>query len=200
MGVDPQHTPTLEELESIQSFACNNKGLYKISGIEYMVNLVHLDLENNFISDLTPLHDLMVPIQYLNLANNKIENITPIEELKTITTLHLDSNKISDISILHSFTALETLTFSNNQIEDISALRKYDSQLKLLIMENNLISDVGPLHGLTALEKVYLAGNRIQDFTPILSGVEVHGKDNQNVPPQPNPAPTMSPIIMYLLN
>jgi hypothetical protein len=193
LGVGPKHTPSLEELESIQSFTCNNKGVYSLSGIEYMPNLVHLDLGNNFISDLTPLYDL-VHIQYLNLANNKIENITPIEELKTIGTLHLDSNKISDISILHSFTALETLTFSNNQIEDITALENM-TYLKLLIMENNLISNVNPLHGLSSLETVYLSGNRIQDFSPIPEGVYVHGKDTQNIKKI-----NIAPIISYLLN
>ena len=193
LGADSKHIPTLEELESINSFTCTDKNLLTVAGIEYMPNLVYLDLMHNSISDLTPLNNL-VRLDYLNLAYNRIENITPLEELKTLSYLHLTGNEISDISTLVSFTGLQTLSFGDNHIEDISALQNM-IQLRFLIMENNLISDIGVIQGLSSLETLYLGGNMIRDFSPIPAGVEVHGEDTQNIQ-----SINIAPIISYLLN
>ena len=193
LGADPHHVPILEELESITSLTCNSQGLTSLYGTEYMTNLLYLDVGHNTISDLTPLGRLF-KLDYLNLSYNSIANLEPIKELKTLKYLHLTGNAISDISVLLPFTLLETLTIGENRIEDISALRNM-TLLRFLSIEKNLIRDIGTLQGLTSLQVLYLGGNMIRDFSPIPAGVEVHGKETQNIH-----GANMASIVNYLLN
>ena len=71
-----------------------------LTGIEYCVNLYHLDLDGNQISDISPLSGL-TNLGILGLGGGI---------------------QISDISPLSSLTNLEVLTLSNSQITDLSPL------------------------------------------------------------------------------
>lgn len=70
-----------------------------LSGLEYMVDLETLQLNNNVIEDLTPLTGL-VKLKKLYLNSNYISDLTPLAGLIKLEQLILHTNKITDIEPL----------------------------------------------------------------------------------------------------
>ncbi|MEG5162530.1 leucine-rich repeat domain-containing protein [Microcoleus sp. AT3-A2] len=142
-----------------------NSGFYKLEQI--LSNLTNLNLENNQISDLTPLQSL-TNLTNLNLGNNQISDLTPLQSLTNLIELNLENNQISDLTPLQSLTSLKYLNLDNNQISDLTPL-KFLTCLTYLNLDNNQISDLTPLQSLTCLTYLNLDNNQISDLTPLKS-------------------------------
>ncbi|MEG4250729.1 leucine-rich repeat domain-containing protein [Microcoleus sp. Pol10D4] len=140
-------------------------GFYKLEQI--LSNLTNLNLENNQISDLTPLQSL-TNLTNLNLGNNQISDLTPLQSLTNLIELNLENNQISDLTPLQSLTSLKYLNLSHNQISDLTPL-KFLTCLTYLNLSHNQISDLTPLQSLTCLTYLNLDNNQISDLTPLKS-------------------------------
>ncbi len=123
-----------EDLKIIElMFYCDNKGVKSLEGIEYLLNVNELRLENNEIEDLSPLagHPKVYSVV---VTNNKIRELKRVNEIGNLYELEISSNYISDISMLVDNKKLERLFLYNNCFSDASqcdALKQSLSELTI---------------------------------------------------------------------
>ena len=108
---------TPAELAGLTQLAANKQGITDLSGIEYCINVIVLQLWGNQISDFSPLASL-TNLTMINLQNNEISDLSPLASLTSLTYLNLKSNQISNLSPLVENSGLGTgdivILLSNN--------------------------------------------------------------------------------------
>jgi len=119
---------------------------------------------------------------YLDLQNNNISDITPLAGLTNLERLDLRVNNISELTPLAGLTNLTSLLLWGNNISDITPLAGLANLTELDLKVNN-ISDLTPLAGLTDLDYLYLSANNISDITPLagLTNLTELELDNNNI-------------------
>ena len=120
------------DMATLSTFSAVGYGISSIQGLEYATNLTELELEDNYISDLSPLSDL-TNLTHLYLGFNEIGDISPLARLTNLTHLELYHNEISDTYSLSCLTNLTHLDLNANQIgmldfsgSDFSSLEYFD--------------------------------------------------------------------------
>ena len=78
-----------------------------------MPDLIHLDLSQNLLSDISALAGL-TNLQSLRLSFNQISDISTLSDLSTLHDLFLIENQISDISALENLTKLDLVNLMGN--------------------------------------------------------------------------------------
>ena len=160
-------------------------GIKNLLGLENAVNLEKLDLNENEISDLSPIAKLN-KLTKLSLIRNRISDLHPLSELTNLKYLDLYANKIEDISPLAKLTNLKHLDLHNNNdqtgdpvhptisggIKDISVVKNL-TKLEMLSLGSNNISDITPIKNLSNIKDLVLGGNHISDY----SGLEQYIAD-----------------------
>ena len=144
----------------------DNQKIGDLTGLEYALNLDHLNLYAHFISDIRPLEKL-VKLRSLWLAGNKIANIRPLTSLP-LEELGLGGNPITDFTPLVELTSLTRLDFWGNGLgnSNLSIITRL-TQLTQLDLRNNQINDITSLTKLVNLKKLQLKGNPISDTSPL---------------------------------
>ncbi|HCV2828171.1 TPA: InlB B-repeat-containing protein [Listeria monocytogenes] len=147
---------TQAELDTITQVIAPSKGVVDISGVENLTRVGWLALNNNEISDLSPVKDLknLYNLQ-LNNCRLSVSDLSSISNLTSLTSLYLSDNDISELSLLANLTALEWLSLENNEISDLSSISNL-RQLVYLNLNNNQISDVSPLKRLSNLNSLHI--------------------------------------------
>ena len=168
---------TVDDMETLTWLKVDfDAGISDLTGLEYATNLENLWLENNSITDISPLSGL-TNLTVLSLWNNSIMgNISSLSGLTNLTQLQLGSNAIEDISSLSNLANLTELWLWNNQIEDISPLSGL-TNLTRLGLDQNDIGDISALAGLTNLERLILAYNNIEDISALSGLTNLAGLD-----------------------
>ena len=152
------------------------RGMKSIKGLEYAKNLKKLKLNENEISDITPLKDL-TKLEYLEIQRNRIVDIKPLEKLTNLKFLKLYNNLIEDISPLANLTNLTGLDLHYNVtvggdeshkiiskgITDISTLKNL-KKLTFLDLSANRIEDVSIIKGFDKIENLDISGNRVKNY------------------------------------
>lgn len=160
-------------------------GIKNLLGLENAVNLEKLYLNENEISDLSPIAKLN-KLTKLSLIRNRISDLHPLSELTNLEYLDLYANKIEDISPLAKLTNLKHLDLHNNNdqtgdpvhptisggIKDISVVKNL-TKLEMLSLGSNNISDITPIKNLTNIKDLVLGGNHISNY----SGLEQYIAD-----------------------
>ena len=165
--IAPAEMATLTETER----GAWGRGIRDLTGLEFAINLTHLDLSYNAISDISPLTGL-TNLTYLNLQGKSFVDVSPLVDispligLRNLTWLNLNDNAISDISPLEGLTNLTVLWLGNNTISDISPLKNLE-KLTSLDLRVNAISDISPLEALTNLRWMLLDSNDVSDILPL---------------------------------
>ncbi|MBQ8885448.1 MAG: leucine-rich repeat domain-containing protein [Clostridia bacterium] len=150
------------------------KMIKNLTGLEYAVNLVSLDLDYNKITDLSPLSGLTkletLDISYNDGAVSGVDGVTDISMLSSLTSLKrfssLSNAGVSDYSVVANFKELNYLNLSLCGLEDISFVRGL-SKLEKGYFAFNQISDVLPLKDLTSLKTLAIGNNKIADISPL---------------------------------
>jgi uncharacterized repeat protein (TIGR02543 family) len=153
------------DLEGLTSFYATGKTITDLTGLEYCINLVSLDLHDNQIGDISPLPGL-TKLEWLDLSYNRISDVSPLAGLTNLQWLYLHNNRIASISALASLTNLTYLFLYMNQISSISPLANLTNLTRLLLFSNQ-IGDISPLTNLTNLNWLYLQRNQISDIAPL---------------------------------
>ena len=117
--ITPADMATLTETDTKRG--ASGRGISDLTGLEFAINLTHLDLFGNSISDISPLASL-TNLTLLYLSSNSISDISAVSGLTNLTSLGLGSNSISDISAVSGLTNLTSLGLVGNSISDISSL------------------------------------------------------------------------------
>ncbi|MCC6511521.1 MAG: leucine-rich repeat domain-containing protein [Pirellulaceae bacterium] len=134
---------TKDDVKNISQVMGKGKGIKSLAGLEHCVAVQEIDLENNEITDLTPMAGLKL-VQSLTLTKNKIESIAPLAELERLQYLELSGNAVSDLTPLTKMTNMRSLYLSNNKIAKIEVVK-----------------------GLKKVWSLYLDGNPVEDLTPV---------------------------------
>ena len=142
-----------------------------LTGLEYCVNLTHLDLRHNqYISDLSPLSNL-TKLTHLDLEDNQVRDLSPLANLTSLTHLYLPGragkNQISDIGPLSNLTNLKVLVLSGHPFGGNISLLSNLVNLTYLDLEVNQVRDLSPLDNLTSLTHLNLHNNQISDISPL---------------------------------
>ncbi|MGQ8873180.1 leucine-rich repeat domain-containing protein [Paenibacillus sp. TSA_86.1] len=150
---------TSNDLRQLRVVDLSNVGIQNLSGLEHAVNLTHLRLYGNEITDLTPLKHL-TQLREIDVRNNYITSIQPLATLQQLGRLYISNNSITSIDVVREFPRLHTLHASGNQISSLDALSELRS-LKWLEISNNYITDLTPLTEQTGLTQLNVANNHI---------------------------------------
>ena len=166
------------DLANLRYLDASDWGITDLTGLEYCTHLSTLFLNNNYITDISPLRGL-TNLRVLNLSNlkpdwttlpnNQIMDISPLRGLTNLSILDLSGNQITDISPLRGLSNLwYPLNLSNNRIADISPLGGL-TKLYELRLSNNQITNISPLRGLSKLHRLYLDQNQVTDISALVS-------------------------------
>jgi hypothetical protein len=153
------------ELMGITGLDGRNREIRSLEGIETLVNLRSLCLDDNRLTDVSPLAGL-TKLETLTLRGNQISDLSPLAGLTLLQELDLRDNRVADASPLAHLTNLVDLNLRGNGIEDISFLSQL-KRLRVLNLRENEISDISVLANLTLLEDLNLRHNRVADVSPL---------------------------------
>ena len=124
-----------------------------LDGIENLVNLTHLNLEDNFIEDVSPLQGLE-NLTFLSLRNN---------EIICLETINFDA--ITDLSLKYLSLRHNVRRFPEapqRRLADITLLSHFDELIFLEIRDNH-IENINPLSKLTSLEYLDISQNPLEE-------------------------------------
>ena len=150
-----------EKIQRLKSLEAPDHNISDLTGLEHATGLIILVLNNNQISDLSPLQRLTHLYGYLELSDNNISDLSPLIRLRNLGDLRIARNNISDLSPLAKLKRLKILDLADNQIRDITPLAKID-QFLALDLRRNKIRKIEPLAELKIFS-VKLDGNPITD-------------------------------------
>ena len=169
----------------------------KLKQLSLLINLTHLDLSSNNITDLKSLSGLK-NLTSINLSGNNITNIKPIESLIKLTNLNLSNNNITDIKSISGLKHLTNLDIGNYNLNDnnvnsfflniitsyLQTIRINNADRSSAIMDllrkigiGNNVTDLTPIAGLKNLTILELTGNNVSDLKAI-SGLKKLTKIN----------------------
>ena len=152
------------------------RGMKSIKGLEYAKNLKKLKLNENEISDITPLKNL-TKLEYLEIQRNRIVDVNPLKNLTNLKFLKLYNNLIEDIAPLSNLTNLTGLDLHYNVtvggdeshkiiskgITDISAFKNL-KKLEFLDISANRIEDISILKNFDKIKDLDFSGNRVKNY------------------------------------
>ena len=137
LGKPAGETLTVSDMLTLTAFTANNANIQNLTGLQHASNLKTLSLDDNILSDITPLAELP-QLTKLSLNNNRLSDVAQFMTLAHLQTLSLDANNLSDVTPLASLTQLTTLSLNNNSISDVAPLTSL-VQLKTLQLKGNLL-------------------------------------------------------------
>ena len=191
----PAHVPlTPAHLQSLGHLDAPGKGIANLTGLEHATHCHALILEENEISDISPLSG-RTTLAFLALSHNHISDIRPLAGLTGLGGLKLANNQIVDISPLAGLINLNSLDIANNRITDFSPLAGLN--LQSLTTKRNISVDLSMINTskITNLEHDLVcdiqrpsAYERVQsrDYPSLLSAwghvLEVHENKFENIP------------------
>ena len=153
------------EMEILTHFQAPGANIRQISGLQFAANLKELWLQDNAITDLSPLCDLS-ELTDLVLYSNKISDISTLSNLANLHHLNLSHNAVSDISVLAELTEMGYLGLAQNGISNLSPLADLTGLIGLYL-NDNVISDVSALADLTDLLTLELNDNTVSEISAL---------------------------------
>ena len=136
-----------------------------IANLKHMKNLKSLNLDDNFITDLSVLDELD-QLEKIHFSNNNVSDISFAEDMENLTQITGENSGVSDISPLKGKTKLTHVFFGNAYVTDITPLADSRNLQKIGFNEAQ-IGDLEALRGMTELEMVCLSGCNISDISPL---------------------------------
>lgn len=113
------------------------------------LDLSDLELTNASIANLKH----MKKLQELNLNDNYITDLSVLEGLDNMKSIHFNNNNVSDISFAAGMDELEKISAENSGVYDISPL-KGKTKLKEVFFGNTYVTDITPISDSRGLQKV----------------------------------------------
>lgn len=128
---------TAYDMSQLSRFEVIGNKITDLTGIEYAINLVELNLVSNQITDITAVEGLR-NLNRLQLVHNQIKDISAIRGLLNIVELDLSFNQITDITAIEGLINLTWLSISFNQVADITVIENLTNLHRLDIAFNPL--------------------------------------------------------------
>ena len=164
-AIGAQELSVIGALPSLTKLSIRGCSLSTTAGLEQAKALLHLDLSNNAVRDITPLSNLQ-KLQEVNLSHNALNDLSALSSLSSITSLDVSYNNLETLSPVTALTGLKILIAGNNSIQDLNAFQNL-TVLEELDLSNNAVTDVTPLASCIALRKLTLSNNTIKDIASL---------------------------------
>ena len=171
LGKSANDPITAEEMGKLERFGVRNRGIRELTGLQFATNLTWLDIQENRISDISPVAPL-IKLQVLWLDDNDVSDILPVKGLTALVELGFNRNRVSNLAPVAGLTKLEELHFKSNDISEISPAARL-TNLENLYFSNNNISDLSPISRLTRLKALDFDGNNVSSLSPIAGFVNL---------------------------
>ena len=182
-------------LPNLRNLSLNDNNIISLRGIDRLLSLNNLQIENNYLHCLHPLgtSGYQFPLKHINASRNQIKLLPNCLSSTTpsLENISLYQNMIDFIpqSFLQGLNFLITIDLGRNRLEDSKMLGKALSEAptlrKILLSQNRLKELPSPLH-LPLLDELWLSENKISStsnwntskdvWLPCLT--ELHLKDN----------------------
>ena len=126
-----------------------------ILDLKYMINLRYLNLDNNDLTDLSPVSGL-TDLEQINVNNNPdLTDLSPLAGLTELRYVNFNGSPVADYSFMAGMTKLEYVQLDNVQEDmDLSFLSGLTNVKNIVI--NGNISDLSFLSGMTGLRSLNL--------------------------------------------
>ncbi|MCE1174295.1 MAG: hypothetical protein LWW77_06770, partial [Propionibacteriales bacterium] len=154
------------DLADIGDLSCADRSIYSLDGAQYLTGLAQLDLEDNMISDLTPLAGLKSRLISVKLAGNDVDSIEALADHTALQQVYLSGNRVTDISPLASVTDLRMVDVSNNRLTSLDGLGNQANLLSVLASGNSLTS-LAPLSTLPRLTTLDVSNNQLTGLSEL---------------------------------
>jgi internalin A len=160
------------DLCGLTEFTAAKSKIVDLTGLEYCGALRWLDLQENWLSNINPLSELL-NLTHLDLFNTTVEplDISALSGLINLTYLNLGYNDIPNISALSRLINLTYLDLNLGYIiGDISTLANL-TKLTYLNLSNDWLNnyDLPVISTLTQLTELHLGGNEISSLKALSS-------------------------------
>jgi len=152
---------TLHNLTTI-NFSCNRLTNDAISGLDFLTNLISLDLSYN---NLTRLNLSLDKLQCLKITGNSLV-VLQLKGCVSLTTCFANFNKLTTIPCLPS---LETIELIENNLVEISSDIGKCTRLRRLCLYRNQITRVSNYINLCPLFYLNLSHNEVREITLCIS-------------------------------
>lgn len=170
---------------NVNSLPASSEKISDLTGLEYAVNLILLNLPSQNISDASPLSELtglnslflsgnaitdvsaiasIGSLTSLDLSSNNIGNIAPLNQLTSLTSLSLRGTKFTSLELIDHLTALQALDLNNNRLITLEGIDQFPSLTQLQV-SSNFLTDITPALDSDNLTLLSLQQNYI-DFSP----------------------------------
>jgi internalin A len=169
VGVWPDHPVTCDAIQRLTSITNPLFGVKSLEGLQYATNLELLDLQENEVTDLSPLAHLP-RLRILRLRQNDLTTLHGLGELPALEVLQVDQNRLRDISALATQTTLTTLRMNRNDVTSLAPLASL-TRLRVLEAFRNPLTSLAPVRGLPELQVLY-AGDR--SLSPGVLAIAAH--------------------------
>lgn len=172
------------DLDLVSTLVVSGIGITDLEGLQYVSNLIHLDLSNNRITDVTPLRPL-TKLTNLYLKGNQIAdysplaavynqlklrdfnmNFTGIYDKNMETEIRIKTGKLTGDLTLEDLQSIVELNLNKKEISDLQGIQ-YLTNLKKLYLKDNSIKFIEPLKNLIGLEILSLNNNNIDNIKPL---------------------------------
>jgi Leucine-rich repeat (LRR) protein len=131
---------TVEMVKKLTELRLDNLGITDLRGLENAGQLQALSINNNHITDLTPLQDL--PLMILSATNNLVREI-PTFTTKQQRTVALDGNPLSDTAIANLNSVGHNVSFepllADDLFSDVAIIPTPVSRLDWVRLENGTL-------------------------------------------------------------
>ena len=126
-----------------------------ILDLKYMINLRYLNLDNNDLTDLSPVSGLTDLEQLSVYKNPDLTDLSPLAGLTELRNVNFNGSPVADYSFMAGMTKLEYVQLYNVQEDmDLSFLSGLTNVKSIFI--NGNISDLSFLSGMTGLQSLNL--------------------------------------------
>lgn len=137
-----------------------------IKDLRYMTNLVNIILDDNELTDLSPLSEL-VNLEGVHFSNNiGITDIDFVKNLTNLTKITGEYTEVKDLSPLEGKTKLRYVFFGDTQVTDISPIAGASGLSKVGFNRCN-IENIDALADKPDLEMVCLTGCGLKSIEPL---------------------------------
>jgi Leucine-rich repeat (LRR) protein len=169
-GVIPKNVTHLSLHHSFSHIQLGLSQSLNLALLAEFTDLVWLDLEHNFITDISPLAGL-TKLQRLDLDYNwNLSDISPLAGMVDMVELDINDTSVTDLSPLVNMSKLEKLDLKRNPVTDLSPISGLTS-LKKINLSNTHVVNLSPLAGLTGLEWLELQRDPLDGVTPRITDI-----------------------------
>ncbi|MGL4382645.1 MAG: leucine-rich repeat domain-containing protein, partial [Bacilli bacterium] len=166
---------TQEMIDQITSLTLNGMEIEDLTGIELLVNLTYLELDNNNIKVVPDAIDQLKDLDFLYLNFNQLKSLPEsIGNLKKLRFLLVEGNQIDSLpTSIGSMTSLTTLLLTDNFLSNVPSSISNLSNLELLYLDNNKFTEYPEaINSITSLEYLYLNRNEIAVIPPSIENLD----------------------------